>query len=313
MMPRSGRRHSYKKYTRSFEATIDNRIATTLTTFRGTPLANFLKDKLGLDLSKPITARVHLYEAIEGTKLYKIARSEKIPGLDSSGRHGYRQLHPLTVEAASLLLKEPKLGRDFPAQFTTRRHHTAIGQRFYYLEIPGASLKLVAVAGAGNENQHEAGTDSSQPPVPKYVTVVPNSSDIQGVINVVRSEIILNYYLSEEDAKGAAEKLNAKDFAGAFVNIRHSIRNVLHGMLNRNVGNKVKIIHEAMPEMFLDNYEEKQEQFSWSSVGSALGGIALNAGKDVLRNIVEKLGGQVGLESQVDEGSTFYFTLPAAQ
>lgn len=287
MMPRSGRKHCYKKYTRSFEVTIDNRIATTLTTFRGTPLANFLKDKLGLDLSKPITARVHLYEAIEGTKLYMIARSERIPGLGNSGRGAYRQLHPLSVEAASLLLKEPKLGRDFPAQFTTRRHHTAIGQRFYFLEIPGASLKLVAVA--GHENKNGASPVPGQLPVPKYVTIVPNSSDIQCVINVVRSEIRLNYYLSEEDAKGVAEKLNAKDYPGAFVNMRHSIRNVLHGMLNRNVGNKVKIIHEAMPEMFLDNYEEQQEQFSWSSVGSALGGIALNAGKDVLRNIVEKL------------------------
>ena len=114
MMPRSGRKHCYKKYTRIFDATIDNRIASTLTTFRGVPLANFLKDKLGLDLSKPINARVHLYEAIEGTKLYMIARSERIPGLGNSGRHGYRQLHPLTVEAATLLLREPRLGRDFP-------------------------------------------------------------------------------------------------------------------------------------------------------------------------------------------------------
>jgi hypothetical protein len=289
MMPRSGRKHSYKKYTRTFEATIDNRIASTLTTFRGTPLANFLKDKLGLDLSKSITARVHLYEAIEGTKLYKIARSEKIPGLDSSGRHGYRQLHPLTVEAASLLLKEPKLGRDLPAEFTTRRHHTAVGQRFYYLEIPGASLKLVAVAGPAQKSENEAGTVPGQTPVPKYVTVVPNSSDIQGTINIVRSEIILNYYLSEEDAKDVAEKLNARDAAGAFMNIRHSIRDVLHGMLHRNIGNKVKIIHEAMPEMYLDNFEEKQEHFSWSSLGSRLGGFALNAGKGILRNLVDKL------------------------
>jgi signal transduction histidine kinase len=36
-------------------------------------------------------------------------------------------------------------------------------------------------------------------------------------------------------------------------------------------------------------------------------------GLSIVRQIVEKLGGQVGLKSQVGKGSTFYFTLPAAQ
>ena len=36
-------------------------------------------------------------------------------------------------------------------------------------------------------------------------------------------------------------------------------------------------------------------------------------GLSIARRIVEKLGGQVGLTSQLGEGSTFYFTLPAAQ
>ena len=36
-------------------------------------------------------------------------------------------------------------------------------------------------------------------------------------------------------------------------------------------------------------------------------------GLSIVRRIVEKLGGQVGLKSQMGEGSTFYFTLPVAQ
>ena len=36
-------------------------------------------------------------------------------------------------------------------------------------------------------------------------------------------------------------------------------------------------------------------------------------GLSIVRRIVEKLGGQAGLTSQVGEGSTFYFTLPVAQ
>jgi signal transduction histidine kinase len=34
-------------------------------------------------------------------------------------------------------------------------------------------------------------------------------------------------------------------------------------------------------------------------------------GLSIVRRIVEKLGGQVGVKSQVGQGSTFFFTLPA--
>jgi two-component system sensor histidine kinase/response regulator len=35
-------------------------------------------------------------------------------------------------------------------------------------------------------------------------------------------------------------------------------------------------------------------------------------GLSIVRRIAEKLGGQVGVESQLGQGSTFFFTLPAA-
>lgn len=286
MMPRSGPRHLYKKYTRIFEANLDNRIASSITVFRGIPLTNFLKDKLGVDLSNPVKAKVHLYQAMPGTKLYMISRFEKVPGLGGVP-HGYKQLLPLTVQAASLLLNEPNLGKDLPQEFTNRRHRTAVGQRFYFLEIPGARLKSVSVAVEG----HKHTTDPLKPGATNYIPVTPNSSDIQGVINFVKSDIIFNYYFSEEDAKSVAEKLNAKDYAGAFISIRYNIRRVLNGILLNNIGSKVKIVHESMPEMFLENTPDNQEQFS-SGFGRAIGGAvgsALNAAKGAIKNIIEKL------------------------
>jgi signal transduction histidine kinase len=35
-------------------------------------------------------------------------------------------------------------------------------------------------------------------------------------------------------------------------------------------------------------------------------------GLSIVRRIVEKLGGQVGVESQIGQGSSFFFTLPGA-
>jgi hypothetical protein len=290
MMPRSEGRHRYKKFTRTFDVTLDKRIASSLFTFRGVPLANFLNDKLGLDLSKPVNARVHIYEGIVGTKLYMIARGERIPGLGTTGRFGYKQLHPLTVEAASLLLNEPKLGRDFPPQFTTRRHHTAIGQRFFYLEIPGTQLKLISVANTAHRHQRDTTTPvAGRLQIQKSITAVPNSSDIQGVINFTRGQIRINYYFSEQDAKAVAEKLNAKDFAGAFMSVKYSIRTVLLGILTHNIGSKVKIIHEAMPELFMENYSDNQEQFAMGSLGSVIRNSALNPARELIHNIIEKL------------------------
>ncbi|MCY7362772.1 MAG: hypothetical protein LH629_12010, partial [Ignavibacteria bacterium] len=170
------------------------------------------------------------------------------------------------------------------AEYTTRRPHTAVGQRFFYLEITGARLKCATVSVEG----HKHTEDPSKPSVRSFISITPNSSDIQGVLNFVKSEIRFNYFLSEEDAKTLAQKLNAKDYAGAFINIRYSIKNILHGILVRNIESKVKIVHESMPEMFLEHSNDNQEQFL-SGIGKQIGGFALSAAKDAIKNIVEKL------------------------
>jgi signal transduction histidine kinase len=59
-----------------------------------------------------------------------------------------------------------------------------------------------------------------------------------------------------------------------------------------------------------------EEQASLFTPFTRLGQVHLKGhgvGLSIVRRIVEKLGGQVELKSQVGEGSTFYFPLPAAQ
>ncbi len=79
------------------------------------------------------------------------------------------------------------------------------GQRYYYLEIEGARLRIPPVNRSKHkhaDNKH-AGTG-----------IESRSADIQAVINFIKSEIKLNYYFSEEDAKAVVEKLNSNDFQG---------------------------------------------------------------------------------------------------
>jgi hypothetical protein len=255
MKPRNGTRSLYKKYSKVFPIVISPVAAKTIVTFRNLPLANFLRDKLGLDPSKPIQARVHLYEITAGTKLSQISHHENLPGFGPSHPYSWIQLHPLSKDSSALLLNEPALGKDFPAKYTTKRYHVAVGQRFYFLEINGAHLRMGSTKG-NNKPAH--------------------SDDIRGVLNFVKSSISLNYYFSEEQAKSVVEKLNQNDFLGAASGIRHSVKEVLHSMLLGNVSGKVQIIHEAFPEMFLENYTDPQENL-------------LGSGKSILTALVENL------------------------
>ncbi len=271
LKPRNGRRHMYKKYSRVFNVVIAPQTAKTITTFRDIPLANFLRDKLGLDPTKPIHAKVHLFEAVNGTKLTDISHHENLPGLGPTHPHSSKQLHPLTTQASALLLHEPVLGKDFPKKYTTSRITISVGQRFYYLEINGVRLRMsngivyvpTNAAGIRPQNNRPA-----------------QSGDIRGTINFVKSEIHFIYYFSEEEAKSVVEKLNQNDFIAAATIIRYAVREVLRGILLQNITNKVKIIHEAFPEMYLENYFDHDQPEPGASTG---------AGKNLLTGLVNQL------------------------
>jgi len=303
-MPRNMPVKLYKKFTHIYDITIDPQTAATVTTYRSLPLANFLKDKYGLDTSKPIKAKVHLYEASKGTRLSQISKFEKLPGLNAQQPKAWIQLLPLNKKAANLLLKEPSLGKDVCLKSLATRFRTKAGHRFYYLEIEGAKLRIPEVKPAttnevtvhdhrtathdqsnitvhdhrSNVTVHDRRTNRRRRPVTES-----RSADIHGVINFIRSEVRLYYYFSEEEAKAVVEKLNANDFMGAAIDIRRSIKNVLNDVLIKNVASKVKIVHEAIPELYLENISEGEEEFSPLNV---LGKVA---GKQIISKLVEKL------------------------
>ena len=284
-MPRS--RKYYRKFSKVFPITIEPRTAQLIKSFKGQSLATFLKDKLGLPTNRPIQAKVHVYEAIKYTKLPIISKMEKLPGLNSSQWSAYCQLHPLTTNVASLLLHEPMLGKNVDSKYLQSRSLISTGQRFYFLEIAGA--KVQAPSGAGKVVRPPMSTTpGTVTPPPKVQGPIPRSSDAQGVLNFLKGEVRFNFYFSNEDARVIGQKLAGGDYLSAAGSIREVVRDILTNTLIRNVPHKVKIIHEAVPELYLENFEPAQEQFV-GAIARAVGGAAVKYGKEALAKIIEKL------------------------
>src|SRR4029078_10294372 len=79
----------------------------------GVPLSDYLQDQLGVPEGDEVEAEMYLYEALPGTAIADIARSETdTPGLGAPDEATLSQFHPLTRNAAAILLGgKPGLGR----------------------------------------------------------------------------------------------------------------------------------------------------------------------------------------------------------
>lgn len=229
-LPRGGAHKSYKKYSRVLEVTISPQAVAATRTYGGIPLKSFLRDRLGVNVDGPIQARVHLYEAIPGTSLSVIALGEKtVPLLGTAGRASRSLIHPLTPEAATALLGEPALGRAVGQQYLARRGRVGLGQRFYFLEIQGARVRMARrPAGRGMRPAR-----SSQPRV---------------VLDFPKRELRLFLFFSETDAQQLAAQLRKKASPAAIVSLVKTLHEtMIKRLLATDPAGALKIIHEAAP------------------------------------------------------------------
>jgi hypothetical protein len=193
-MPRRGRKR-YRKYSRIFDITISPDAAAAIRTRGGRTLATFLKDRLAR--TGAVRARLHLYRAIPGTRLGRIARAERtVAGLGPGAVSAHSEMHPLTREAAGALVGEPELGEDVSEAFLDELAPPAVGQTFYYLEVAGGRP---AATGA---------------PTPGRVAR-PRLSTTTAAIDIPRGELILAVYLGETQAQAIAARLRRKEPIGA--------------------------------------------------------------------------------------------------
>ena len=246
-MPLGKRRKYYKKYTRIFDVELTPQMAESIKTFGGTTLAAFLRDQLGV--KGTVRARMHLYQATCGTWLSRISKFEQVPGLGSAARSAWSQIHPLTPDAAGTLLQQPRLGRRTSAKFLSNRNLIAVGQRFYYLEIPGA-----------------------RPPAPPPGIVGrPRSSQINLTLDFPKNEYRAFVYMSEGDAQEVAAALRRKDITAAVTLVRKIVNAGVRTVLGGRLRSHIKVRHET----------PSQEQF--------LGAVLAKAGEIVLEVLITKL------------------------
>lgn len=229
-LPAKTARKRYKKYGRTIEISITPQIAKAVKTFGGITLGDFLRDRLGVDGARPIRARVHLYEAIPGTRLSLIALHERdVAGLGTSERRAWSLFHPLTPETAGLLLNEPGLGRPVTAQFLARRRVTAVGQRFFYLEIPGARARLVTKL-------------SGRPSRPA------RSTQARVAFDFIKRELRIVLYYSEAGAQDIVKQLRQKLPPPVLLKtLRARYDQQLRQILSSASTRAVRVIHEAAP------------------------------------------------------------------
>jgi hypothetical protein len=142
----------YRKYSRIPTVEISAQVADGVRTFGGTTLGAFLRAQ-GVPL--PAKVRIHVFEAVTGTTLPKVARNDRALARVGKGRTAWSLLHPLTPQAAGLLLREPRLGTSVPGIYLRSRQRIAVGQRFYYLEPLQPGSAMPARAG-GNLRPTEA-------------------------------------------------------------------------------------------------------------------------------------------------------------
>ncbi|MVT55297.1 hypothetical protein GPL17_33230 [Bradyrhizobium yuanmingense] len=240
LMPLNNRRKYYRKYLPPGEVTIQRPAeAREIKTFGVATLEDFFRDQLMLPDNKPVKAKLHVYEAVCGTWLGHVAQMEtRVGGLGTHSRDAYYQFHPLTNEAA-VALRIPGFGNTVPPEYLAGREAIALGQRFYYLEIPGLRPK---------------------PSPASYVRIE---------IDLKRFEIRFYVYFSEKRSQEIAQQLRTSGtVAGALQTIKEMLGAFLETLKRGSAGKAIRVIRETL----------EPEQLTMPSLASVVQGAGNAAG-----------------------------------
>ena len=221
---RCGRRYK-KRLGPKIMARISPYKVATLETFDGSTVGEALEEQYAIAPGEELEAEVHLYEAMPGMRLSDIVRGEEVIA-KGDGEGGHNELHPFTRDAAALLLDQPELGRDAGPGETGDPTAPQVGQRFYYLEIPGKRPLMVPMPGGRAHVRHR--------------------SRSRIILHFPKNAIIARLYLSEIRAQQIAVKLRQHAHMGT---VADRLRRFIDRGVNRAFAaspGRLKIVHGAV-------------------------------------------------------------------
>jgi hypothetical protein len=202
----------YFKHSKTFETTLNNSQLKNVQTFGGVNLFGFITDGLGLKTNAPIKAKVHLYQARKGATISGIALQEKnVPGLGSAARTAYNQIHPLTKQAAAIILGQPDLGKNVRPIKDRNRNKIFEGERFYFLQIAGGAMQTGNTGDTGNGSNNNGDINIT----PVDVTPAGRSTQLRRIISgSLRHGLIIKdiIYFSENDSRKILVGLKQQSF-----------------------------------------------------------------------------------------------------
>lgn len=226
---RGRKKYRYKKHSKVYKVNLSPQLAKKLKSFGGKKLYNILRDRWGTQAGANLPVKVHLFELLPGAKLGHIAKHEnRLPGLGTYGKAATRHLHPLTSQAAGLLLGEPGLGCKKCVNKVCYKKRGKRGRhRFYYIEIPGAQARKYAK--------------------PQGKPEARKTADAQVKIDLVRNKIQYLLFLSEAEAQSYATKLR-KNQGGRLHRILYDrVKEDLKEILLGKGEDHLKIVHKSIP------------------------------------------------------------------
>jgi hypothetical protein len=194
-----------------------------LETFDGATVGEALEEQYGLAPGEETDAQVHLYEAMPGMRLADIVTGEDVVPKAVGER---TVLHPLTRDAATLLLGRPEMGRDPEPGETPDPTAPQAGERFYYLEIPGRRPLTVPAAPGVHQVRHR--------------------TRIRFLFHFPKNKIVVRLYLSEIRAQEIAVRLRQNAHLGVVLQRLRGI--VTRGMDRAFAGRRgsLRIVHGSV-------------------------------------------------------------------
>ena len=289
-MPFRSRKRCYLKCPRIFSVRITPQMAEVIQTFGGGTLADYLQEQLGLPGGQTVEAELHLYEATDHTSVADLARhEEEVPGLGSSEEVSTAQLHPLTTQAAGLLLNDPSLGRETPSAALDDRRALVRGQRLYHLGVKGVRPLLIP------------GT------VPK--AKVRRASGIKNIeLDFKTNQLKVYFFLGEMRAQRLAVQIRQQAHVGMLVQtVQKFLERGLLSIFSGMRPGKIRVLHGSLaPSQVRGLALQQLPPWAIQGLTKAVNGWLILALLETLKQHGQKV---VDAAEDTADGLTFTFTV----